>query len=603
MEENRVEKKKREHTAEQVTSVEMTDTPKAKKKEHLPEKKKQKKTRRRRGKKILLTLLVLILAAAAGGGIYLLTPSKKQVDHKAYFGLADGVAYGLIVNQERVGSYPVKRSGYWYLDFDTVYAYVCDKFYYDGVNVLYTNPTKTFFAKPDTYQYTDDAERSYKLDYQPCYQENGKLYIALEYMKLMDFSYYLADTDRQYVWIWNNWSELNTAKVKKDSALRYGSSIKMPVVDNAAEGETVIILEEGTAWDMVQSERGWIGCIKKSVLEEQTVLMADTPDNRPLPVYTTRMLDETVCMAWHQVFTESGYKKLDDLLENTEGINVLSPTWFTICDNEGNIKSLADEKYVEKAHDLGIQVWGLVENINIEVDETLVLGVTAHRKNLIDALMKEAKRVDLDGINVDLEAVGEVNGPHLLQFIREMSAACRKNGLVLSVDNYSPMPHTAFYDRRQQAEIVDYVIVMAYDENYSGDTTAGSTASLNWIHQSSERTLQEVPKEKLIVGLPTYTRLWKGTDGAGLKSEGIGMEACDKIVKENKLSMTWLEDLGQHYVEYTADGIPHRLWIEDEKSMELKLDAAFSYEPAGVAFFKLGLESDDIWVHVNKYLD
>lgn len=603
MEENRVEKKKREHSAEQSAEMEQKESLRAQKKEAVPERKRQGKKRRRRGKKFLLILLIMVLAAAAGVGIYLLTPSKKQVDHREYFGLADGVAYGLIVNQERVGSYPVKRAGYWYLDFDTVYSYVCDKFYYDGAHILYTNPTRTFFAEPDAYRYTDDEELSYKLDYQPCYKENGRLYIALEYIKLMDFSYYLADTERQYVWIWNNWSELPVAEVKKDGAVRYGSGIKMPVVDMVEAGETVIILEEGTAWDMVQDERGWIGCIQKSTLSEQTVMTADTPDNRPLPVYTTRMLDETVCMAWHQVFTESGYKKLDDLLEDTEGINVLSPSWFTICDNEGNITSLADKKYVDKAHKAGIQVWAMVDNINIPVDETQLLGVTAHRKNLIDSLLEEADRVGLDGINVDLEAVGEVNGPHFLQFIREISAACRREGLVLSVDNYSPMPHTAFYDREQQAEIVDYVVVMAYDENYSGDTTAGSTSSLGWVHQSAERTLREVPKEKLIVGLPTYTRLWKGVDGADLKSEGIGMAACDKIVKENKLSMTWLEDLGQHYVEYTLDGVQHRLWIEDEKSMELKLDAAFSYEPAGVAFFKLGLETDDIWVHVNKYLD
>ncbi len=583
----------------EVQDIELNGEPREQKQDLGRKKQKPKKKKR----KFFLFLLIMILAAGVGVGIYLLTPSKELVNQKEYFGLSEGVAYGLIVNQERVSSYPVKRGGYWYLDFDTVYGYICDKFYYDGQHVLYTNPTKTFFAKPDTYSYTDDDELSYKLDYQPCYLENGRLYLALEYLKLMDFSYYLADTERQYVWVWNNWSELPVAELKKDSVVRYGSGIKMPIVDQVAAGETVIILEEGSKWDMVQSERGWIGCIQKAVLTEKTTLTAQTPDKRPLPEYTTRLLDETVCMAWHQVFTESGYKQLDDLLEKAEGLNVISPTWFTISDNEGNIKSLADKSYVRKAHKAGLQVWGLVENINIEVDETQVLGVTEHRRRVVDSVIEEALRVGLDGINVDLEAVGSENGPHLLQFIREMSAACRREGLVLSVDNYSPMPHTAFYDRKQQAEIVDYVIVMAYDEHYAGGQTAGSTASLNWIHQSAERTLKEVPKEKLIVGLPTYTRLWKGADGADLKSEGIGMEACDKIVKENKLSMTWLEDIGQHYVEYIKDGVQHRLWIEDEKSLDLKMNAAMSYEPAGIAFFKIGLETDDIWVYVNKYLD
>ena len=183
------------------------------------------------------------------------------------------------------------------------------------------------------------------------------------------------------------------------------------------------------------------------------------------------------------------------------------------------------------------------------------------------------------------------------------------------------MPHTAFYDRAQQAEMVDYVVVMAYDEYYAGGEEAGSVSSLGWVKQSAERTLEEVPKEKLIVGLPTYARLWKETPKEyaaedaklitdensrygtySLTSKGISMEACDEIVKERNLSMIWLEKEQQYYVEYEADNGFYRLWIEDETSMDLKLDAAFSYEPAGVAFFKLGLETDDVWVIINKYL-
>lgn len=584
-----------------------------------------KKTKRTKRRHRFLRLLLLVMAASAvGAGIYLFTPSGKKADHREYFGLAEGVSYGLIINQERIGSFPIKRAGYWYLDFETVHTYVSDKFYYDGEQILYTNPTKTFFAAPEAYQYTDDEQLSYKLDYQPCFWENGRLYVALEYLKLTNYSYYLADTEQMYIWIWNNWSELTVAEVKKSGSVRFGSGIKQPVVDTVEAGETLILLEEGTEWDMVQTPRGLIGCIQKRSLKEAGTLTAETPDHRPIPEYTDRLMDETVCMAWHQVFTESGYNQLEDYLEHAEGLNVLSPTWFTIRDNEGNIQSLADPDYVKLAHDRGIQVWGLVEDINIEIDHSQVLGVTKNRRHLVDELIKEAERVDLDGINIDMELVGEANGDHFLQFIREMSAACRKAGLVLSVDNYSPMPHTAFYDREQQAEMVDYVIVMAYDEHYANDDEAGTTSSVGWVKQSAERTLLEVPKEKLIVGLPFYTRLWKETPEAYveegerdkmvtndnskfgtylLTSKGISMEACDQIVKERGLSMTWLDEEQQYYVEYEEDHSLYRLWIEDETSLELKLAAAFSYKPAGVAFFKLGLETDDVWLYINKYLN
>lgn len=579
--------------------------------------------RKKSGKRgILLLLLLLALAGAVSAGIYVFTPSKETVDHKTYFGLADGVSYGLIINQERVGSYPVKRGGYWYLDLDTVHSYISTKFYYDGSQILYTNPTKTFFVTPEEKTYTDDNGLSYKLDYQPCFIENGRLYLALDFMKLVDYDYYLADTDQMYVWIWNNWSEITVAEAKRDTAVRYGSGIKQPIVDTVAAGETLVILEEGDEWDMVQTERGLIGCVQKRALDTTKTMTADTPDNRPRYQYTTRMLDETVCMAWHQVFTESGIKQLDKYLENAEGLNVLSPTWFAIADNEGNIQSLADPDYVEKAHSLGIQVWGLVNNFDVtNVDESQVLGITKNRRHLVDELISEAERVGLDGINIDLEEVGSSNGAHLLQFIREMSAACRNAGLVLSVDNYSPMPHTAFYDRAQQAEMVDYVIVMAYDEHYAGDDDAGSVSSISWVRQSAERTLEEVPKEKLIIALPTYARLWKETPKEyaaadaklitdetsrfgtyALTSKGISMEACANIVKERNLSMTWLETEQQYYVEYEEDNGLYRLWIEDETSMDIKLDAAFSYDPAGVAFFKLGLETDGVWVLMNKYL-
>lgn len=583
---------------------------------------KRKKRRRRKRGNFLLLLMSLVTIAAACIIIYIATPSGRHVDFREYFGMADGVSYGLLVNQERIGSYPVKREGFWYLDFNTVHTYVSDKFYYDGENVLYTGPLRTYTARPGWYSYTDDEELSYQLDYQPCYVENGRLYVALEYLKLMDFCYYLEDTERCYVWLWNNWSDITCMEVKKDGAVRFGSGIKNAVVDEVKAGETVILLEEGSQWNMVQTQDGLIGCIQKTCLGEAETQTPQIPDGRSKPEYTTNMLEETVIMAWHQVFTESGYKQLDEYLEKADSLNVICPTWFSIKDDEGNLQSLAEKKYVTKAHKAGIQVWGMVENINIEVDESKVLGITKNRSHLVEEIISEAKRVGLDGINIDLEAVGEENADHLLQFIREMSAACRKEGLTLSVDNYSPMPHTAFYDRAQQAEMVDYVIVMAYDEHYQGDSEAGSTSSVGWVKQSAERTLEEVPKEKLIIGLPFYTRLWKETpqeyaeEGAkiytdensrfgtySLTSKGIGMDACSDIVKEHGLSMKWLEEEGQYYVEYEEDNSLYRLWIEDETSLDLKLKTAFSYEPAGVAFFKIGLESDDTWTYIRKYAD
>jgi len=272
----------------------------------------------------------------------------------------------------------------------------------------------------------------------------------------------------------------------------------------------------------------------------------------------------------------------------------------------------------------------MLDDINISTDGLQVFGTTSHRKTLIAAVIDAVKELGADGINLDVETIKSDVGPSYIQFIRELSAACRKEKLVLSVDNYSPMPHTAFYDRTQQGQVVDYVVVMAYDEHYVKGPEAGSTSSLAFVKQSAERTIAEVPKEKVIVGLPFYSRLWCETpaesesdktdnsqvfvdnsDGTYdsknnkylLSSKGVSMEGENNIIREHDLSLTWLDDVGQFYTEYEENGSWYRLWVEDENSMDLKMQAACSYEPGGVAFFKLNMENKETWSIIRKYTD
>ena len=190
-------------------------------------------------------------------------------------------------------------------------------------------------------------------------------------------------------------------------------------------------------------------------------------------------------MAWHQITNADANTTIASVLQNTKGINVISPTWFYLNDNNGNIASLASSDYVNYCHQKGIEVWALVSNLeNKDVDTTSVLTYTSKRENLINNLISAAIQYNFDGINVDFEALSSEVGDSYIQFIRELSLKCANNGIVLSVDDYVPSSFTAFYNRAEQATFADYVVVMAYDEHYAGSEEAGSVASIGFVKEA-----------------------------------------------------------------------------------------------------------------------
>ena len=483
-------------------------------------------------------------------------------------------------------------------------------------------PLTTWEAVPGEKKYTDTDGNETETEYTPCLLSDSTLYISLDYLQQIGYAYYTYEADENFLWIRTEFGTVSTASLRRAEALRTSSGIHGSVIETLEKGDAVTILQEGARWDLVQSADGLVGCVRKKRLTDAVEVQVPVPDGRSLPDYTTHQLDSTVVMAWHQVFTESGIKALPDYLARADSMNVITPTWITVSNEEGSIRSLADADYVKMAHEAGVQVWVMVDNINIDIDEAQLLGYTSHRRTLTENIIHEVLRVGADGVNLDFEAVGSSNAEALLQYIRELSAACRKNGLTFSVDNYSPMPHTAYYDRTQQGQIIDYVIVMAYDEHYGGDDTAGSTSDIGWVEQSAERTMEEVPADRVIVGLPFYTRLWKETpadlaeEGASLvtndnspfgtyqlTSKEVSMQTARDTVAEHSVTPEWLEDAQQFYAEYMEDGSRFRIWLEEASSIGIKTQTALSYQTAGVAYFKLGMETADAWDAIRQVLN
>ena len=283
-------------------------------------------------------------------------------------------------------------------------------------------------------------------------------------------------------------------------------------------------------WTRVLTKDGYLGYVKNSTLGEESQITLEIPDFKE-PVYTSLTQDEKINLVWHQVTNMDANDSLKSDISEVEGVNVISPTWFSVIDNEGNISSLADKDYVTTAHKNKMQVWGLIDNFNMDVDTEMVLSSRSARRKIQDQLIEQALTYKLDGINLDFEAIPESAGDDYIQFIREMSIKCRKNKIVLSIDNPVPQPYTAHYDRDEQGIVADYVIIMGYDEHYAG-SDVGSVATMDFVTNGVKDTVAQVPSNKVINAIPFYVRIWNTDSEGNISSEAVSMAAAKNAVEE-----------------------------------------------------------------------
>lgn len=543
-----------------------------------------------------LIVAALILIVLVVGIIYEVihqnTPSTERADLGTLYPVEEGTA-AVISNGVLSDSRAVWSAQRAYLDLSIVQNELNSRFYWDKTEQLLvmTTANEVITAGVDT-----------QFEGGPVFLEQEEtVYVSLDYVAQYTNIQVSTYTNPNRVFLRTQWGETTTADVEETGQVRTEADVKSPVITEVAPGTRFTVLEQQEDWSIVYTQDGFVGYMQNS----QMTGIETVEDSGPYqaPEYTRTTLDEKVFLVWHQVFEESGVNSLNSLLESAQGLNVLAPTWFSISDEEGNLESRASHEYVEIAHSRGIQVWALVENINIEgVDPEELLNVTSHRTNLINGLMAQAEEYDLDGINVDLEELPAEAGEGYIQFIRELSVACRQRGLVLSVDNYVPSAWTEHYHRTEQGVVADYVVVMAYDEHYNG-SDAGSTSSLEFVRQGVEDTLASVPAEKLICALPFYTRLWTETGGV-LTSETVGMNEVDEVLAAHPgATETWLPEQAQNYVYEEAEGgVTYQMWVEDETSLQEKLNALSSYGLAGIGGWKLGMETDGVWAMISEFL-
>ena len=540
---------------------------------------------------VLTVILTIVLAAGAAAGFILYRkykPSKEQGDQSEWY-QASGNESAVFLNSEREEGVKGRYiDGQVYLPVDWVDEAVNERFYWDEENsqLIYTLPDQIVYANEETMGSSGKPL---------LVQQDGTVWLlsslvsAYTNVRIETF-----DTDGVHrIFVDTTWESQQLAKVKKNTALRIRGGVKSALITEVPSGAEVTVLEQLENWSRVRTEDGQVGYLPNRRLKEtEAKTLVSTFQE---PEYTSISMDEPVVLVWHQVTNLSANQAMQTLISATKGVNVIAPTWFMLTDNSGNYESLADKNYVDQAHAMGMQVWAVLDNFNKgdNVQSEVLFASTAARKKLIASLMKDAQTYGFDGINLDVEGIKASAGPHYVQFIRELSVDCRKAGLVLSIDSYVPASYSAFYNWAEQGRVADYVVMMGYDEHFAGGE-AGSVASIGYERQGITDLLKQVPKEKLISAIPFYTRIWK-EDASGTSSQSVGISSAKEWVEINQVELYWQEDLGQYYGELEKDGVNYEIWMEEERSLELKMQLIRDNGLAGVACWRLGLEPADVW--------
>ena len=569
-----------------------------------------------------ILVIFILLIGLAGGTIYWIKygPTKETYDLNKYFGITAKSQMGVTINNDVLDAQALTDSGNAYLSYDFVQEYISDRFYWDSNEniLLYTLPKDMVKVMADSKDYSvSDTVNSE--DYTIVKTEGDTTYIALDFLqKYANFDYKVYKNPARVV-ITSKFGKCQTAKVKKDTQVRTLGGVKSPVLEEVKKGDKLTVLEDVSDWKKVCTQSGIVGYIQKSKLND--IQQETTSREFEEPDYTGIQKDYKINLVWHQVTSEEANAGIEDALADTKGLNTISPTWFSVADNSGNLNSIASADYVNYAHQRGLEVWALLDNFDQNVDDMELLSHTSSRENLENQLVNAALQNGIDGINVDFEQIPTDVGEHYIQFIRELSVKCRTNNLVLSVDNYVPKGYNTHYHREEQGIMADYVIIMGYDEHFAGSYEAGSVASYDYVKEGIEETLRDVPAAKVINAVPFYTRLWnetpkteeelaegQGTEAANypmnVTSEALGMEEAAQRVSEAGATATWDDTVKQNYAEWTGDdGSTYKIWLEDASSLEVKLGLMKDNKLAGTAAWKLGFETSDIWDLIQRYVN
>ncbi len=570
-----------------------------------------KKPQKKRGlnKKVtaVITLVILVIAVIAAVIIYKkVVPTKETMSLEDYFVLEKSDDAAVILNgtytapDEGENANAKVVDGTVYIKYSYVRSDMDNGYFFDSTEGIlrYVTDSDVITAYLESGEYLvnrDKAEWAQPI----VMEEDDTVYLEADFMmQYTDFSYELKEDPARIVISTAGTAQTTGTMRRSDNVRRRGGN-QSPILGTAEEGSTVIILEDYGSWDLVLTEDGIIGCVRENRITdiEETVVEANLEER----TYEHKFYNGTVVLGWHNMTNTTANSNVSSVVEGT-GINVISPTWFYMADNSGNIVNLASTDYVTYCHENDIQVWALFGSIeDYGADVATVLNTTSSRDTLVNNLIAAAITYDLDGINIDIEQLSNAAAGGYSEFIRELSLKCENNDIILSVDTNVPQENINVYNRTVLSDYYDYNIIMTYDEYTDGSTEAGSCSSINFVTEAAANIVEEVPQEQVIMALPFYTRVWTTASDGSLSNYSLGMSSQDSFLSENNVTAQWDEETQQYYAEFeNADGSTVQVWLEEEESMAKKLEVYSEYQFAGLAFWRLGYETSEIWTEIES---
>lgn len=543
-----------------------------------------------------IIICLVIIAAIIGIGSFFInryTPTDTEMNKNEYYGLTSEEQAALILNGQVLEEKGLVADGTVYISYSDVWNYLNSGFYWDAQagQLMLTLPSGTLTWTPE------DGSGAVILG------SDGSPYISAECVKEnsdIDLEIY---SEPNRVVARTQWDGVRTATVTETTQVRYRGGPRSEILTEVQAGDTVVFQEDLSDWCQVATSDGYVGYVESGSLtqNEETGLPHETDEKFQ---YQKISLDQKIVLGWHYVGSQEGNSSLSEVIAGATGLNTISPTWFSLADGQGNLISYADSSYVEQAHAAGLQVWGLLGDVDgSAVNTGSVLSSAEARANIIQQLMQIAAECGMDGINVDFESVREESAPQYLQFLKELCAAAHQQNLIVSTDNFVPT-YTGYYKRAEQAKTVDYIIIMGYDEHTASSEEAGSVASLPFVEQGIADTLAEVPAEQVINAVPFYTRGWVETFGSTVpESQTLSMDEADAFVTEHGIETYWDASVGQNVGSVETGDARYSIWLEDEQSIAEKVNLALEYNLAGVAAWRLGFERQSVWSVFEDYVN
>ncbi|MCR4584984.1 MAG: chitinase [Lachnospiraceae bacterium] len=540
----------------------------------------------------------------------LLYPEKysyatNMADLNEIFSITSPEDTAIVLGDEIIASRARYLEGHVYFSLETVKELFTDRFYYneDEKVLIYSTSTDMYKAYPGVGKpYYELSADKVDTDYVPAlYAKDGLCLVAADYVKLFaDLDYEFFENPKR-VQIYLSGGNERVAVLTDATSVRHRGGIKSDIICKLDKGAEVRILETMETWSKIKTKDSFIGYVENEKLDGYRDSERKAPSGayKPKEDYPETPSIQRVMLGFHQLSNEDNGKGLAGLCENASGMNVIAPTWFFLDGSEDGYRDISNSSYVERAHDLGLKVWPLLEDMSNSFDEYAFFSSGETRAEIIEKLTEKLEKLGADGLNVDCEKIDSKTAPHFVQFLRELSISLHKAGLELSIDNYVPNEGNRYYNLKEQGLVADYCIMMGYDEHWGTSPEAGSVASIGFVETGITDTIKQgVPESKFVLAVPFFTRIWKTENGV-VSSEAVGLGAAKSWLSDHEIEPAWHDDMGQYYGEYEEDGVLYQMWLEDGESLKAKISVAKTYGVNGVAAWRLGLENEGIWALID----